>query len=174
MKQAIVAIQNRLAEAATQTARKSGKLYEYVDMDWGQADFYSTPSPPIMFPAALIEILSSAYTNEGKHKQLVVSEIQVRIIDMVLANSSAQAPANQKERAYAVFDQLDSTNALLHGWSPGEGFGVLTKVSMQKVNREDGLKEYRLVYSMQHYDTSAIVAAQLVPATPVITVKREK
>lgn len=156
--------------------RKNNRLFEYVDIDWGQCDFFNNEPPPVKFPCALMDIVSANYSNTGSNLQIGDILIQVRVIDMVLSNSSFKAPDGQRERAFAIFDLISETNRLLHGWTPEPikkntgNFGMLTKQSFSKVNRRDMLKEYRLVYRIQLTDVSAVVIPDRAPA-PKLTVK---
>lgn len=58
MKQLIIDIQNRLASLPE---------LKYIDIDWGQIDYYD--QPPVKYPCALIEIRQADYSNEGQHVQ---------------------------------------------------------------------------------------------------------
>lgn len=183
MKQLLQDIEKRLTDAKMpegyKRPRKNDRLFEYVDLDWGQVDFFAGEyPPPVKFPCALIDILNGAYTDEGRKAQVGVVDIQVRIVDMVLSNSSGRAPESQKERAYAVFDLLSNTHALLQGWTgsglpkpvtpPQSGYGPLTRTGMTKINRADGLKEYRITYRVQLDDYSAVVVPKTIKVQPVI------
>jgi hypothetical protein len=180
MKQLIQDVQKRLADAtlpppsgdtSNPMYRKSGRLFEYVDVDWGQADFYSSFPPPIKFPAALIDVTSATYSNEGRLTQVGIVDVQVRIVDLVLGNTSYQAPESMRQAAYRTFDHVSAANRLLHGWTSSDHYGTLTRVSMAKVNRPDGLREYRLTYRVQLTDVGAVRVAGVTPAKPKLTAK---
>jgi hypothetical protein len=80
-------------------------------------------------------------------------------------NSSAKAPLNQKKRAFDIFTLLNDVYKKLHGWhAVNSHYGTLTRRNFQKTNREDGLKEYRLNYTVQLTD---IKAQKSVIFTPV-------
>ncbi|MDR2361587.1 MAG: hypothetical protein LBD91_02545 [Prevotellaceae bacterium] len=113
MKQLLTDIQNRLATAVHEDNRP---LFAYVDLDWGQADFYDD-RPPVKFPCALIDVQNATYSNEGRHIQTGDVTVQIRIIDMILSRSSTAAPADQRERAARVFDRLCDVQRLLHAWT---------------------------------------------------------
>lgn len=173
MKKLINDVIARLGDAKqipTVPPRKNDRLFEYVDIDWGQVDFYGDWPPPVKFPCSLIDIVASDYSNEGRLLQMDIVQMQVRIVEMVLSNSSYRAPGNQKEAAFRPFDLIWATNRLLHGWTGGKHYGPLTKLSMQKINRKDGLREYRLMYSVQLTDSSAAMVYPVAPAKPVIKV----
>ncbi|MDR0661346.1 MAG: hypothetical protein LBG19_11285 [Prevotellaceae bacterium] len=171
MKELIERLQKRLVDAKFPTGveptRKNDRLFEYVDLDWGQVDFYQD-LPPVKFPAALIDIDSVSYGNLGNGTQQAIVNIQVRIIELTLSAGGGRAPQELKKRADRVFDLVNEANKLLHLWTDGDTFGPLTRISLEKVNRRDGLKEYRLVYQARVYDESAKKERETVQASPVI------
>lgn len=182
MKQLLKEIIQRLADAAAPGIGKNGRLFAYVDIDWGQVDFYTGWPPPVKFRAALVDILRNEPTDTAGNAQTDVVEIQVRIIDMILTGSSAQAPEKQREMAFAALDAAQAANALLHGWTPfgspkkdieplSEGeFGPLTRTGMNKINRSDGLREFRLTYRVQVPGYDAVRQPKTAPAAPRIKV----
>ena len=171
MEQLLTDIQSCLASVSMPEdyaqARKNDRLFEYVDLDWGQCDFYTGLMPPVKFPCALLDINAAAYSNEGRLMQTGIITVQVRILDMVLSNSSAQAPEGQRTKAARMFMLINETNRLLHGFHC-EGYGPLTKQTISRIKRRDGMKEFALTYSVQITDTSAVQTYRRVPVTPVV------
>lgn len=176
MEKLLTDIQNRLAGASMPAeyaqTRKNDRLFEYVDLDWGQCDFYAGQMPPVKFPCALLDINSATYSNEGRGVQIGIITIQVRILNMILSNSSAQVPKGQRNKAARMFALIRATNRLLHGFH-GEGYGQLTKQTITRVKRPDGLKEYALTYSVQITDDSAAPIHQRTSATLVVTAETQ-
>ena len=170
-------IQGRLAAAPMPEGyaqpRKNDRLFEYVDLDWGQCDFYPGQTPPVKFPCALLDINAATYSNEGNLTQIGIITVQVRILDMVLNNSSAMAPVDQQKRVARMFTLITETNKLLHGFH-GAGYGPLTKQTLTRVKRRDGLKEFVLTYSVQLTDTSAAPAYRLIKVTPVVQAEMQE
>ncbi|MDR0295161.1 MAG: hypothetical protein LBH91_03085 [Prevotellaceae bacterium] len=176
MEQLLADIQNRLATAPMAgdyaQPRKNDRLFEYVDLDWGQVDFYTGQMPPVKFPCALLDINAATYSNEGRLVQIGIVTVQVRILDLVLSNSGAMAPDGQRAKAARMFSLLSETNRLLHGFH-GEGYGRLTKQGLSRMKRRDGLKEFVLTYSVQLTDSSAVPVHRRVSAAPVVQVERQ-
>jgi hypothetical protein len=151
MKQLLTDIQNRLAEA-----RHDDKpLFAYVDLDWGQTDFYDG-MPPVKFPCTLIDVQNAEYSNEGQLIQLGHVTVQIRVIDMILSRTSAGAPEAQREKAARIFDLLRETHRLLHGWvgTPNR-YGRLTRKTLARTRRRDGLHEYTMTFETILTDDSA-------------------
>jgi hypothetical protein len=52
-----------------------------------------------------------------------------------------------------------------------DGYGRLVKQSITKVNRRDGLREYKLLFRVQLTDIAAVPKREKKPAVPKITVR---
>jgi hypothetical protein len=151
MKQLLTGIQNRLAEATID----ENPLFAYVDLDWGQTDFYEG-MPPVKFPCALIDVQSATYSNEGQRVQLGNVIVQIRVVDMILSRTSAGAPEAQREKAARVFDLLRETHRLLHGWTGAPArYGRLVRKTLARTRRRDGLHEYTMTFETILTDDSA-------------------
>jgi hypothetical protein len=144
MKQLITDVLTRLAD--------TGKL-QYIDSDNGQLD---VPQPPVKYPCALVDITGSQPSDAGGGRQVNIVTLQVRVADLVLSPGSMGAAPAQKERALGVFDLIDAINARLHGWHGSPHYGLLTKSGFRKVHRQDGLREFAVMYRVQVTDTSAV------------------
>ena len=131
----------------------------YVDEDWGQLDDYS-PNPPTQFPLALIDIGNLQFSDIGKdrtatpqNRQMATGTIVISIANLKLTNSSARAPQTQKDKAWSIWDIVESVHAKLHGTvltpPPGAGgLGAMMRNNMRKVKRDDGIQEYEVTYTI--------------------------
>lgn len=126
----------------------------YVDEDWGQLDDYS-PHPPTKFPLALIDIGNLQYSDIGKdrtvtpqNRQMATGTVVISIANTKLTNSSARAPQTQKDKAWAIWDIVESVHAKLHGVVVGGSAGAMMRTNMRKVKRDDGIQEYEVTYTI--------------------------
>ncbi|MDR3350365.1 MAG: hypothetical protein LBN98_01790 [Prevotellaceae bacterium] len=165
MKQLLTDIQNRLATA---THTGNSQLFAYVDLDWGQADFYDG-MPPVKFPCALIDVQNATYSNEGNLVQIGIITVQVRIVDLILSRTSAGAPAEQREKAARILDLLRETYRLLHGFS-GNHYGPLIRQITARIRRRDGLHEYMITFETALTDETAKPQYQAINLTPKIII----
>lgn len=149
MKKLLTDIQARLIEKVP--------ALKYIDEDWGQLDYYST-NMPVQFPAALIDASSATYTNEGKLIQLGLVQVRLRIADMKLTNTSGRASQGQKDNAFGIFDTLTEIHQALHGWSGSRHYSRLIRQSSKRVLRNDGVRIYEIIYSVQLTDSAAMPA----------------
>jgi len=127
---------------------------KYVDEDWGQLDDYS-PNPPTQFPLALIDIGNLQFSDIGKdrgatpqNRQMATGTIVISIANLKLTNSSARAPQTQKDKAWAIWDIVESVHVKLHGVVVGGSAGAMMRTAMRKVKRDDGIQEYEVTYTI--------------------------
>jgi len=130
---------------------------KYIDEDWGQLDYYDGQNP-VKFPCLLLELQQVTWKNQSQKVQDGEMLISLRIADMRLSNSNQKAPSNQRNATYAIWLILENIHKALHGWRPEQipQFGALTRISSNKVKRDDGIREFVIVYSTLCSDSSAM------------------
>lgn len=126
---------------------------DHVDEDWGQLDEFA-PHPPIQGMTCLIDVEGANFSNIGMHKtqkpvlrQEGTGIVTLTFAKMKLTNSSAKAPKRQQEQARSIHDVIDATHEVIQGFKPSEGSGVLVRLSFRRIRRDDGLQQYRVVYT---------------------------
>jgi hypothetical protein len=164
MKHLLSDVQRRLAAA---TNPDGSPLFAYVDLDWGQVDFYND-MPPVKFPCALIDVQSATFNNLGQRVQTGSILVQVRVVDMIFSRTAAAAPLQQREQAARVFDALRDVHRLLHGWTEDpHRYGRLVRKTIAHTRRRDGLREYALTFEAIITDDSAQPPRQPVPVEKI-------
>ena len=143
---------------------------KYMDEDWGQLDYYQE-SPPVKFPCMLLELQQASWKNQSQKVQDGEILISIRVADLKLSNTSYRAPAGQLAKAAAIWLILENIHKALHGWRPVAypEFGALTRVSSRKVKRDDGIREFEVIYSTLCTDVSAM-SQQYYTGGPLIPV----
>ncbi|PST43555.1 hypothetical protein CYV15_08750 [Riemerella anatipestifer] len=146
MKNLLQAIQNRLAEVPE---------LKYIDEDWGQIDYYS-PNMPVQWPCCLIDIQGGQFSNLGKDlskkpkdRQNGILNIEITLANMKLSNTSFNAPNGQKNNAWEIFDWVEKVHQKLHGYAPIENATKMLRASFGRVQRDDGVQEYKVVYTVE-------------------------
>ena len=157
MKQLISDIKARLAEKVT--------ALRYIDEDWGQLDYYASDAP-VKWPCALITITQAQWSNQGRLTQTGIADVSIRIADLKLSNTNPKASVSQRAAANTIFDVMKDSFASLHGWTASSANGPLTRTQTRKVNREDGIREFEVIYSVQLIDTDAKPVLTAYPMTP--------
>ncbi|WP_271783884.1 hypothetical protein [Aquimarina algiphila] len=132
---------------------------QYVDEDWGQIDYYST-NMPVKWPLALIDITDANFSNLGMdrtktpiQRQIGKIFISITIANLKLTNTSYRAPQQQKDDAWKIWEVIGRIHEELHGWNPTLMAGKLIRESFNRVKRDDGVQEYKIVFSTTLKDT---------------------
>ena len=140
---------------------------KYVDEDWGQLDYY-TPNFPTKFPCVLIDITNIQWDNYGNKKQIGVAQIQLKIADLRLSNSSNSAPAGQKNKSNSFYTLTQIIYQALQGWTNDKTlYKALIRVSERRLQRDDGVKVVVMNFSTEITDISAATAYATVSAPTV-------
>lgn len=131
---------------------------KYIDENWGQLDLYG-PQIPVQWPCALVDFNTGQFTNIGRNyrvkpqnRQEGTLTVEITIANLKLTNSSNKAPTFQKEKAFAIWDLINKVHEVLQGWNPTENAGVLIRTTFSKVRRDDGVQEFRVIYSIGLHD----------------------
>jgi|WetSurMetagenome_2_1015567.scaffolds.fasta_scaffold14226_3 hypothetical protein len=144
MKQLLLDVKNRLSSSSS---------LKHIDTDWGQLDLLT---PPVSYPCALVDIVQGQFEDESEGFQIGILTLSVKIADVTLSPGSKSASLSQKDKALSIIDSISEVNWLLHGWSGSDHYGPLTRVSIMKNARQDGIREYVVSYKVQITDDSGI------------------
>ncbi len=146
MKAILQSIQNRIAASV--------QAVQYVDENWGQLDLYG-PEIPVKWPCVLIDIGSGQFSNIGRNNKMIPTNrqqgnftVELTIAALKLTNSSFKAPQTQKWHAFDIWELVEEIHREVHGWTPDELSGGLIRSSLNKVKRDDGVQEVRVIYSL--------------------------
>ena len=147
--------QNLLSAVQTRITASDSHI-QYMDEDWGQLDYYHE-SPPVKFPACLLDIEQTSWNKQGLYVQDGVIYLSIRIADIRIANTSRSAPTGQRTYASTLWYILSNIHRGLNGWRPQEypQFGTLARISTQRIKRDDGIREYLVIYSCTCTDDSS-------------------
>lgn len=140
---------------------------KYIDEDWGQLDDFSD-NPPVKFPCAIIEMQQAQWRNQGNKLQDGSINISVRVADQRLSNTNLKAPAQQKINAAAIWTIQEKIYKALHTWRPVlyPDFSSLTRVSSRKLKRDDGIREFEMIFTTVYVDRSAVIAPTMLTDVP--------
>lgn len=139
IKDALIAVQNKLVTIES---------LRYVAEDWGQLDNYEIP--PATFPCALVDGAEIDFSNGSRGRQQAVAKLTVRI-GAIKKAVSMQSPNSESE--FSILDLLSEINSKLHGLD-GDRFSPLTRLRVQKITRDDTIKEYVVTYEFSYTDLS--------------------
>lgn len=144
MNQILQAVQTKLSEVPG---------INYIDENTGQLDNYS-PNYPVKWPCVLLDIRDARFSDLGMDKNLQPMQrqigefnLEVRVANLKLTNSSAKAPTQQKEKAASIWELIEEIHKNIHGWRPNSMSGALIRRTINRVMRDDGVQEYAIIYS---------------------------
>ncbi len=144
MKNVVLSIQEKLQNEIIEL--------QYIDEDWGQLDYYSA-NMPVKWPCLLIDVTDAEYSETGKdwnqvpNRQIATVSVTLTFANLKLTNTSYRAPLLQKEKAHHIWDIILKVHEILRGWSPVQDAGQMKRESHRRVIRDDGVQEYKVIYS---------------------------
>lgn len=146
MKAILQSIQNHIATSVN--------AVRYVDENWGQLDLYG-PEIPVKWPCVLIDIGSGQFSNIGRNNNVIPANrqqgtfsVELTISTLKLTNSSFNAPPTQKWHAFEIWEIVEEIHKKIQGWPPTDKSGGLIRSSLNRVRRDDGVQEIRVIYTV--------------------------
>jgi hypothetical protein len=164
MKNLFKAIQNLLA--SIEVPNQGRKALGYVDEDWGQLNM---EKPPVKWPCALISMADANWEDEGRQTQRGTQSIDVVIAHLPMTPSSAGASDTLKDASLYTMELAELINAYTHGVAPPSdvrNWGALSRKKVTKINRNDGIRAYRIRFEVQVYDDGASPVYDYITLTP--------
>lgn len=143
----------RMFLAIMERIRTAVPEIEYIAADLGQLEGYSQ-RPAVSFPCVLQDFNGWIFENWGDTTQGAEGDVVIKLgFAQYLDSSSLTEPA-WREQAINYWDIEWKLNKALHGWSPGEFEGYLTRSSTVTENRPMGVRVVVLRYRMSFEDSS--------------------
>jgi hypothetical protein len=142
---------------------------KYVDENWGQLDYFG-PQHPVKYPCALADIDNAQWSDLGNLSQTGAAQVRITVANLKLSNTSSAAPASQRQKAFEIVDLMTDLHQALHGWRPAPHASRLTRTATRLVQREDGIKQYEILFALQISDASAQPQYATASASPEIVI----
>lgn len=144
----------------------------YVSEDYGQIDFMPTErgTYSVKFPCVLISVTNIEYSTQGRHTDMAIATIAIRVANDPASIASGKAPDSHKQQAFAILDVIEAIDSAVHGYK-GDTFKQLQRQSVQKAIREDCLREYAMFFRTSYVIEEAKQLRPL-PTPPNITANR--
>ena len=120
---------------------------KYIDEDWNQLSDY--PNSPVKFPCALVDFQIPFKMDYLNKQQTDTYSISIVVCTSRLSNSSRNAPANQKQKAFEIYDIVDKIHDKLHGWSPTNDAQRLIDKSLSK-EYQNGIKKMTMTFEVDY------------------------
>jgi len=153
-----LAIQQRLESTVTDVT--------YIDQDMGQLKNNDKPffRPPVSWPCVLIDFEDFQFQNMSENVQNTEGTVVLKLGFAPFSSSGQATPDTYKEKAISYYDTEWNLNKALHGWSPGDDFGYLTRSSAITEKRYDNIRVREIRYRIAFEDYSAGDVIQYISA----------
>lgn len=124
----------------------------WADLNKNQMNF---ERPPIVFPAALVDISLPKCIDLNAKKQLVDAIITIKLCFDFTGNTSLSTPKIERDKSLAFFDIQEKVYQTFQGWCTAE-FNSLSRINVFEENlRPDGYKVVGIVFKTDYQDFTA-------------------
>lgn len=124
---------------------------KWIDLDKGQM-FYDRP--PVLFPAALIQLQMPKATNLNSTLQECDVLITIRLCFDFTGETSNITPQADRDNSLAYFDLKQKVYEKLQGWSTTE-MNALKRVNEHDEPRNDAYKVSTISFTTAYHDSTA-------------------
>lgn len=148
------AISARLKAGLTATESRQ------IDLDLGQMEAYDPEKgqkPALSFPAQLIDFETTNFKDEGEHIQRAETIILIRACFQQISATDSLTPQQWRNKGLGYLEIEWKINTLLHTWSPGTGYGYLTRIGAVTENRPDNYRVRQIRYKLSFTDKSCLI-----------------
>lgn len=122
-------------------------LFKYISEDWGQLDDYGKDCP-VKWPCCLLDIVNGQFSNIGKLEQEGEVNIIFKVAHLRLTPNSARTTTLQQEQSWEVAKLIQDLHQVIQGFKPHPQHGKLIRKQLRKVQRNDGVKQYEIIYTI--------------------------
>lgn len=135
---------------------------KFIDQDYGQLTQYDGRQG-VGFPAVLIDFPAMNYADLGQQAQDALGTVQISLAYPQVVHSSNLITPEMRERSLAYYELEHKLNSWLHGFTPGDAFGHMTRQSAVSINTPMAVRIRRLTYRLGMEDFSTSPVYTLVP-----------
>lgn len=145
---ALIAIQDRIKAQVPEI--------RWVDMDYGQLDYYDMDQPAVAWPCLLVDFNNTTYDQLLEQLQTGNASITCRLAIPAFSQSSGSAPASVKEKALAFLKLEKKVYLALQNFDGGELFQPLTRTAAVTERKEQPIRCRLITFSTRYEDESAM------------------
>ncbi|MBA3828718.1 MAG: hypothetical protein H0X33_07260 [Taibaiella sp.] len=134
----------------------------YIDQELGQLKNDSgLLRMPIQWPCLLLDFEDFTYEQLATNAQTARGKVILRLGFAPFSNSSQSTPDAYRQKALEYYDIEWALHKAMQGWSPGDDFGMLSRISASTQKRNDALRVRELTYSIAFEDYSTLIKGTL-------------
>lgn len=141
---------------------------KHIDQNMGQLEGNSS-RPDVAFPCTLLDFTSWTFTNMTQNSQVAEGQVEVTLGFAQFTPSSNIVEGVYRDQALEFYEIEHRLNAALHGWSPGDDFGTLTRIGTNTANKMKGIRIRTLIYKLEFEDHSAKTISRTMLKPPLET-----
>jgi hypothetical protein len=138
----------------------------FIDHNLGQLDDYSNGRPPVAFPCALVDFGQWNFENMGSNSQRAEGDVIISLAFAEHGQTHNGQPQQWREAALNYYDIEWKLNKALHGYTPGDDYGYLTRTGLTKENRPLAVRVRTITYRLAFEDYSAMPEQQVIDKPP--------
>jgi len=138
----------------------------YIDQDLGQLK--ATTRPAVSWPCVLVDFEDFNFDNLGTNVQTAKGTVVLRLGFAPNSNSAQVTPSTYLQQAIGYYDLEWSLHKTMQGWSPGDDYGSLIRMSATTQKRTDSYRVRELRYSIAFEDYSTKPVQQFASPTVII------
>lgn len=139
---------------------------KHIDQNLGQLTGNST-RPSVSFPCVLIDFKNFGFSDMTTNQQLAVGDLVIHMGFAQITPSSNIVEAVYRECALEFYELEQKLHEALQGWSPGDEFGYLTRISGDSENILKGIRICEIRYRMEYEDNSTKPELRSIPKPPL-------
>lgn len=128
---------------------------QFIEHDFGQLDDYSNGRPPVAFPCVLIDFQNWSFENLGNNAQRAEGDVIIKLGYAKHGDTHQATPEQWREAAFSYYEIEWKLNKSLHGYTPGDNYGYLTRTGEVKENRPLYVRVKTITYRLAFEDYSA-------------------
>ena len=143
----------------------------WIDMECGQLEF-PEENYPVQFPALLIDISETQWSSVGNGVQVGDVTVQIRVAFDIYEDTHADAP--DIETALQRLQLMNKIHSKLHNFEgkilpdgSDTHFNKMERIRTSSERRDDGLKVFTMLYTLNMRDQHAMPPRQGVNPNPV-------
>lgn len=106
---------------------------KYIDQDFGQLEGY-VKRPAVKFPAVFIDFQNWTFKNLGDLAQEGEGDVVIHLAFAPMSATDSLKTLAYRKEPLVYYEIEHELFKKLHGWSPGEIFGRLTRINTRSQN----------------------------------------
>jgi hypothetical protein len=144
----------------------------FIEHDLGELEGYSD-RPKVGFPCALVDFDGWSFENMGDNTQTAEGDVVIKLAFAQYGQTNNITDLALRKAALNYYDIEYKLHKALHGWSPADTVGHLTRTSVITSNLPMGVRMRTLRYRLAFEDGDTQPVWNMQPLPPMVIVQEE-